>query len=272
MVFSTNRKAEEIPPFAVKSCYAGSVVYAPGSTFGPRIQQDLQLVLLHTGAMNVNIDGIPLHLPVEHIMLLKPGHQEMFAFAPEHETWHRWIAVTVEAITVQAYNVLNELPLSVPISDRMNRMVELMLLLQNASLECTSALKDLAHAALMLYISEATQLSLFERIHPAVLSVKEYIHQHFTEEVNLRRLAEFANVSSEHLIRLFQRSEGLTPTRYLWDYRVKQGLELIRSSGLSIGDIAETVGFKTSYHFARSIKQQTGKTATEIRKESWHVN
>lgn len=271
MVFSSKPKAEEIPPFGVKSCYAGSVVYAPGSAFGPRIQQDLQLILLHTGAMNIDIDGLQLQLPVEHITLLKPGHQEMFTFAQEHETWHRWVAVTVESVTEQAH-VLNELPLSIPISDRMNRIVELMLLLQNASLECSVVLNDLAHAALMLYISEATQLSLFERIHPAVLSVKEYIHQHYAEELNLARLAVFASVSPEHLIRLFQRSESITPTKYLWYYRVKQGLELLRSSGLSIGDIAERVGFKTSYHFARSTKQQTGKTASEIRKESWHVN
>jgi transcriptional regulator GlxA family with amidase domain len=61
----------------------------------------------------------------------------------------------------------------------------------------------------------------------------------------------------------------MTPIKYMWHYRLNQGLELLRSTGLSIGEIAERVGFKTSYHFARMIKQETCKTASEIRRESW---
>jgi AraC-like DNA-binding protein len=265
----SNTKAEEIPPLVIKSTRAGTVVYPPGSIFGPRIQQDLQLVLLHTGAMTVKIEDTSLTMPPGHITLLKPGYEETFYFAKTEETWHRWIAISFEKLPHALTVSLDELPSFIPLSDRMNRIVELMLLLQNASLDCQASLNDLAHAALMLYVSEAKQVHHNERIHPIILAVKEHIHLQYAEHLNLSLMAKRANVTPEHLIRLFQRQEGHTPTKYLWNYRLNQGLDLIRNTGLSIGEIAEQTGFKTSYHFSRSMKRLTGKTASEIRKESW---
>jgi AraC-like DNA-binding protein len=269
MVLSSKGEAEEIPLLPVKSARAGTVIYAPGGSLGPRIQQDLQLVLLHTGAMSVEIDKVVLQLPTGHITLLKPGHEEDFVFAKTQETWHRWIAISVEAVPVSMQQMLNGLPANIPISDRMNRIVELMLLLDNSGISFEAALNDLGRAALMLYVSEAKHYSSIEIVHPAVLAVKEYVQQNYAQDLSLQLLSRIASITPEHLIRVFQKDVGITPIKYLWNYRVNQGVELLRSTGLSIGEIAERIGFKTSYHFARIIKQQTGKTASEVRKDSW---
>ena len=53
----------EYAAFRAASAYAGSVVYGPGGTYGPRRQHDLQLVLVHTGAMEVTIDGVARLVP-----------------------------------------------------------------------------------------------------------------------------------------------------------------------------------------------------------------
>jgi hypothetical protein len=129
MVLSCKGEAEEIPLLSVKSARAGTVIYAPGGSLGPRIQQYIQLVLLHTGAMSVEIDGVLLQLPTGHVTLLMPGHEEDFVFAKTQETWHRWIAIAIESVPVSMLQVFNKLPAYIPISDRMNRIVELMLLL-----------------------------------------------------------------------------------------------------------------------------------------------
>jgi AraC-like DNA-binding protein len=272
MVLSSIDEAEEIPLLSVKYAKAGTVVYAPGGKLGPRIQQDLQLVLLHTGGMRVDIDGVTLQLPPGHITLLKPGHEEDFIFGKTQETWHRWIGISVDTVPESMLNILTKLPAYIPISDRMNRIVELMLLLDSSGISCEEALNDLGRAALMLYISEAKHYNTIEIMHSAVLAVKEYIQQNYAEDLNLTLLSRIANVTPEHLIRIFQRDEGLTPIKYMWNYRLNQGVELLRSTGLSVGEIAERIGFKTSYHFARMIKQLTGQTASEVRKESWQGN
>ncbi|MGY4760139.1 helix-turn-helix domain-containing protein [Paenibacillus caseinilyticus] len=249
---------------------AGTVVYGPGGTYGPRVQQDLQLVLLHSGSMSVEIDGKNYSVPSGHTALLKPGRTEHFFFDPKRETWHRWIAVHVEAADSAVLQRLDELPFSIPLSEHMDSLCSMVYSLLNSGTAPEEELmKSLGESAILLYIAECERLHANETQHPAVVQAKEIIHQRFAEELSLDDLAKAVHRTPEHLIRLFRRDQHMTPIQYLWSYRVKQGLALISSTGLHIGEIAEQVGFKSSYHFARTIRRHTGKTPSEIRRESY---
>jgi AraC family transcriptional regulator of arabinose operon len=100
--------------------------------------------------------------------------------------------------------------------------------------------------------------------------VKSLIQERYQEELALVDLAAKAHVSPGHLIRLFRKHEAMTPTQYLWRYRVERGVELLRTTGLAIGEVAERCGFKTSYHFARMVKAYKGRPPKEIRCNDWN--
>jgi AraC family transcriptional regulator, arabinose operon regulatory protein len=259
---------KSMPHYVVTDSFAGSVVYPPGGKYGPRVQQDLQLVLLHTGSMKVDIDGSLLNVPRGHVALLQPGHTEFFSFSETKQTWHRWIAVSVEALTQEAKRFFSGLPPYIPLSDRMNSITETMLLLEPKKESFRQVINDLGRAAIHLYICESELYFNETAQHPVVLSAKDYIHQHYEQELNLSVLAKEVNTTREHLIRLFKKEEGVTPTQYLWNYRVNRGLEFIRGTGLSFIEISNLCGFKTSFHFARCVKQHTGNTPSEIRSQS----
>ncbi|TDF92607.1 helix-turn-helix domain-containing protein [Paenibacillus piri] len=265
-------KTDAAPPsFVVTSAYAGTVVYGPGGKFGPRIQPDLQLVLVHTGSMTVEIDGISHTVPSEHIALLKPGHEEHFYFSEKRETWHRWIAVAAEPLEPDAEAYFNSLPLYIPLTRRMNQLTDMMQSLQNDGCDRKDGVvKALGQSAVWMYINEYLQMGLNRRKHPAILAALDHIHERYGDDLGLSDLSRITGKTPEHLIRLFHRDEGMTPIQYLWKYRVKKGLELLRSTGLNIGEIAEQAGFKTSYHFARTIKRHTGLTPSDIRKEHYN--
>jgi AraC family transcriptional regulator of arabinose operon len=144
-------------------------------------------------------------------------------------------------------------------------------ILRNGGTPTEEIMKTLGKSALLLYIHECQCLDENETKHPAVICAKEMIHQQFAKELLLEDIAKASMKTPEHLIRIFRRDEGMTPMQYLWLYRVRQGIALLKSTGLHIGEIAEQVGFKTSYHFARTIKRHTGKTPSEIRKESYTI-
>ncbi|GMK38062.1 hypothetical protein PCCS19_11160 [Paenibacillus sp. CCS19] len=82
-------------------------------------------------------------------------------------------------------------------------------------------------------------------------------------------IAAKAGVSPEHLLRLFKKHEGPTPIQYVWKYRIDRAIELLIHTGLNVTEVSERCGFKTTHHFARMIKQETGRTASEIRRLSW---
>jgi AraC family transcriptional regulator of arabinose operon len=204
------------------------------------------------------------------VALLRPGHREEFAFAAEQETWHRWISVRTEPLNEEALRFWEALPDMLPLTERMNHITDLMLSLQGNDREQNQeALSALGQAAILLYVAECRMQEAQRSSHPSVLRSKIFISRSYREELALPQLAEAANVTPEHLIRLFRKYEGVTPAQYLWNYRIERGLNLLRNTGLSVGEIAEQCGFKTSYHFARSIKRHMGMTPTEVRNQSW---
>ena len=256
------------PSLVVESANAGTVVYPPGGKFGPRIQQDLQLVMLHTGSMEIDIDGIVRIIPAGHVTLLKPGHTEKFYFAKDHDTWHRWIGISVKSISLELLNELEKLPPYIPISNQMNELTSLMLAISRDHQHSNNqVICPLGQSAIWLYITECRN-QYRSNIHPAVLKAKETIQARFSEDLSLINISKECNISPEHLIRLFQKYEKMTPVQYLWRYRIKNGLQLLRSTGLQISEIAFQTGFKTSYHFSRSVKKFTKFTPSQIREEA----
>lgn len=251
---------------SIRYAWAGSIVYLPGGSYGPRYQQDIQLVMLYTGEMNVNIDGRDLHVMPGNVVLLKPGHVETFTFSKTEETWHRWIAVGIHQLEPYLIEHLYTLPELLPLTDEMNKLIELMLNIQRYADAYDPALLSLGMASIHLYPSEMLRMHQQQEKHPAVYSTLAWVRDHYTEELSLRDLASLSGVSPEHLVRLFKRSEGVPPIQYLWNYRITKAIELLTNTGLTVSEIALRCGFKTSHHLSRLIKKSSGRTATEIRR------
>ncbi|WP_020617609.1 AraC family transcriptional regulator [Paenibacillus daejeonensis] len=257
-----------LPYDRVATTTAGSIVYPPGGAFGPRIQQDVQLVLLHTGAMTVTIDQTSHTVQPGHAVILLPGHQEQFHFADKQETWHRWVAIHLDAPEPELLDLLGGLPFCVPLTEELNRLTDLVLALRTKHAESSAIMRSMGHAAIQLY-ADMHGSTEDVALHPSMRSAKDWIHGHFDEEITLESLADRAGVSTEHLVRLFKKFEGTTPIKYVWQYRVLRAVEMLRFTGLTITEIAYRCGFKTSFHFARLVKQQTGLQPTQIRRQSW---
>lgn len=95
----------------------------------------------------------------------------------------------------------------------------------------------------------------------------EYINQHYAEDIHLDDMAKKAFVSKYHLIRVFEQATGVTPYTYLTLKRINQAKILLRSTNLSIDEIAEYVGFLGAKAFIRAFKQKTGKTPGAYRRD-----
>jgi AraC-like DNA-binding protein len=262
-------QAELFPSSSVVGAAAGTIVYAPGGVYGPRIQRDIQLVLVHTGKADVTINKKLYTIPAGQVALLKPGNEEDFRFDSNQETWHRWIAVNMDGLSLETRSFLSSLPFHIPISEQMNQLTDMICRLMDTNSTDSNLLRLLGAAAVHLFISDSEHIERNRLTHTAVLKAKSFIREKYMEELTLKSLAHYSNVTAEHLIRLFHQYENTTPIKYLWQYRVQQSVLLLAHTGLSIGEIAGRTGFKNSFHCTRMIKLATGSTPTQLRKESW---
>lgn len=95
--------------------------------------------------------------------------------------------------------------------------------------------------------------------------VTDYIREHLDQDLRLAQLGAVAYMSPFHFARLFQRSTGLPPHRYVVRARIERAAELLTSAGPSIAEISRMVGFRTPSHFSTVFRRLTGVTPHEHR-------
>lgn len=100
---------------------------------------------------------------------------------------------------------------------------------------------------------------------PLLQRIISLIEDRLSENLSLVELASEVGLSPSHFSSLFRITTGLSPHRYIVQRRLEHALRLLRSSKLSIGEIATTVGFYDQSHLVRHMQRVMGVTPTYIR-------
>jgi AraC family transcriptional regulator len=96
--------------------------------------------------------------------------------------------------------------------------------------------------------------------------VTQYIHEHLQGELRLLELSAVIHMSPYYFARLFKRSTGLPPHRFLVRCRIDEARALLAARTASIADISRSVGFRTSSHFTTTFRRITGVTPSAYRR------
>ena len=92
-----------------------------------------------------------------------------------------------------------------------------------------------------------------------IIQSKLYIDKHFSEDINLDKIAGKALVSKFHFTRVFKRYYGRTPNQYLQEVRIKMAKKIL-AKGKSIDEVCNAIGFKSKTSFISLFKKMTGVT------------
>lgn len=98
-----------------------------------------------------------------------------------------------------------------------------------------------------------------------VQNVMIYLRENYSRQIDFAAVAEAQAVSAPYLSRLFHEYAGVSPSRYLTGYRMEQAKKLLRDSRLSIGEIAERVGYPDPFHFSKTFKNTIGVSPSQFR-------
>ena len=88
--------------------------------------------------------------------------------------------------------------------------------------------------------------------------VLEYVRSNLAENLGLSELAAVAGMSPHYFCELFSRTMGCPPYRYVLRKRIECAQQLLRNPALSVLEVAISVGFHNSSHFARVLHRFTG--------------
>jgi AraC family transcriptional regulator len=94
--------------------------------------------------------------------------------------------------------------------------------------------------------------------------LRDYIVAHLAEQIEASALARIACRSSSHFTRVFARSVGMTPHRYVVHLRLQRAFELMRDGRHSLADIAAATGFADQSHLSRWVRRVYGVSPSEF--------
>jgi AraC family transcriptional regulator len=90
--------------------------------------------------------------------------------------------------------------------------------------------------------------------------VHDYIAAHLDQKITNDALAQIAGLSTAHFCAVFKQTEGMSPHRYVLQYRARRTQQLLASTDMSLAEIADAVGFSNQSHCIQSFRKIVGLT------------
>lgn len=104
------------------------------------------------------------------------------------------------------------------------------------------------------------------RENSVVTQAKQYVAQHFAEDISLDQIARLVCLSPAYFSALFKAETGCSFIKYLQRMRIEQAKTLLKTTKLRISDVAEAVGYRDLKFFNKIFLSETTVTPSEYRK------
>jgi len=98
--------------------------------------------------------------------------------------------------------------------------------------------------------------------------VTQYIQENLQRELRLAELSALVHMSPYHFARLFRRSIGMPPHKFVVRCRIDAARTLLAARRSPIAEIGQLVGFRTPSHFTTTFRRVVGLTPSGYRSEA----
>ena len=96
--------------------------------------------------------------------------------------------------------------------------------------------------------------------------VKQYMDEHFAEDITLDTLAALSHMNKHYLVHAFNKEVGCSPISYLLARRIVESKHLLENSSDSVSQVGLRLGFSSPSYFSQRFKKAVGITPLEYRR------
>lgn len=246
-------------------------VYAPGGSYGTRRQRGYQLVAMLQGNARIQIGDETVMLREGEGILMQPGWRLLYLFSEEQTSLHTACQVEPSALTTRERRLLSGLRGTHPLPAAIHTLI-------GEGLAAPPVVGLAFHAAQLL-VAKACLLRFAAHVtgspgtdsppHPALHRSLQLLETAPFELKTAGEMAARSGISISRLRQLYREKGGESPSAMLWRIKAEHAVRMIRSTGLSLGEIAAQSGFANPFHLSRSVKKLTGLPPRELRRIEW---
>ncbi len=247
----------------------GNVIYQPGGICGPRKQPSYQIIILHSGSVDLRVNSQKVDVVVGKPTLLLPGMLENFKFSTDCETRHSWCSINPDILSEELKKCLNAAPRSVLRSEFLESILYAAFSLNPSQRSLSSKVIDSIGTTLFWCYLDLAEIEANDQLQGSrVRYAIDYIYKNYPEKDCLEKARQASGMSYTKLLINFKSATGTTPSSHLWKVRTEKGVAMLSNTGLSIAEIAFSCGFSSPYHFSNKVLELQGVRPKEIRKQS----
>jgi two-component system response regulator YesN len=95
----------------------------------------------------------------------------------------------------------------------------------------------------------------------------KYVEENYSKEnLSLREVSGHVHINPTYFSMIFKKEKGINFSKFLFEYRMKKAMEIIRNTDKKVYEVAEEVGFSNSQYFSVCFKKYTGMSPLEYRR------
>ncbi len=252
---------------------------APSHSYGPAARNHylFHYVISGTGTLMADdTNGITQTYQVKsgQGFMLFPGHINTY-IADKYLPWE-YVWVEFDGLRAKGAVELASLSMNHPIYHarskdlRENMLSEMMYLVEHKDMP---PLHLIGHGYLFLDFLTRSAANVTAQKSGRVRDfyIKEaltYMEQNFQNDISVEDIAATCGLNRSYFGKIFKEALGKTPQEFLLNYRMIKASELLKLTGLSIGDISNAVGYANQLHFSRAFKNMYGMAPREWRNQN----
>ncbi|UDQ97256.1 AraC family transcriptional regulator [Lentisphaerota bacterium WC36G] len=99
-----------------------------------------------------------------------------------------------------------------------------------------------------------------------MINVAEYLTENYNKKIDFDYLAKRNSYSYESLRKKFKNYYGVSPQRYLINFRMDKAIELLHNLDYTIKDVSNELGYSTQYKFSEHFKRYFAVSPSQYRK------
>ena len=96
---------------------------------------------------------------------------------------------------------------------------------------------------------------------------KMYIHDHYAEKISIKDICKAIGCSKSALLTAFKAEYGTTVNSYICDVRIEKAKRLLKTTDLSMSEIAYETGFYDQSYFSKVFYSKLSITPSDYRRE-----